>query len=623
MSFRRTEGKGNFCRCSLQNGAFVPAKTSLSKKSALCLALSSVIMSFSLVSCSSDGKPVKISSGVDDPVNIEVKGVHNKEIEQNISAYLATLPTISRKRARLYGREITDKITTAVHAFGYYHPEINIEFPENDRMFDHSLKAEVDLGKPLYIRNCQIELIGEGAYYSSFSKIIEDSGLKSYTLLRHGNYEKLKENLKNRALEIGFFDAKIISSRILVYKEQNAADIQLVFDTGRRYQFGAVIADARSRELMKPSLSLQNFVTGQDFSSKKLSEYTSSLSQTNFYKSVDVRPLVEDKKNGMIPVSVSLERQSKNLFRVGLGYSTDESVRGILAWDKPLINERGHSFSSYFRVSRVKQDAQAIYKIPHENPNLDYFYIKLAQTHTDFNDTLSDLSHASFHYVANMTGVWRRDFYLAIEYEDYRQGLENGSALNLTPGLVLSKRTTTGGLDPKTGYSISFDNRFGSSAVTDATFLRSELSVRGVFSPTQRTRVLYKFIQGGIFGADAYKVPPSMRFFVGGEQTLRGFGYKTQSSRHQGYLKGSRYLTAGTLEYMFPVGIENSRGAVFLDSAICTDSYSKDKSILYGPGIGFRYMSRYGTFKVDLAYGIDNSNDNSQFKLHLSFGPEF
>ena len=65
-------------------------------------------------------------------------------------------------------------------------------------------------------------------------------------------------------------------------------------------------------------------------------------------------------------------------------------------------------------------------------------------------------------------------------------------------------------------------------------------------------------------------------------------------------------------------------GATLLANAQSgTNSYSKDKSVLYGPGIGFRYMSKYGTFKVDLAYGIDNKNDNRQFKLHLSFGPEF
>lgn len=635
MSFNKSNHKHCSCRHLLSAVSFAPVTSTFTnaisksfvldsiKKSLLSIALSSVLMSIALSACSSDGKPLKIKSGVDDPVSIEVKGVQSEEVEQNINAYLATLPTISKSRARLYSREITDKITTAMHSFGYYHPTVTLDFPKKESLFDRSLKANVDLGKPLFIRNCHIEVIGEGAYYSSFAKIIDESGLKSYTLLRHGNYEKLKEALKRRALEIGFFDAKIISSRILVYKEQNVADIQLVFDTGKRYQFGAVIADAKTKELMQPSLSLQNFVEGEYFSSKKLSDYTSALSQTNFYKSVDVRPLVEEKKDGKIPVSVALERQSKNLFRVGLGYSTDESVRGILAWDKPLINSKGHSFSSYFRVSSIKQDAQAIYKIPHKNPNLDYFYIKLAQTHTDFNDTLSDLSHASFHYVANMTGVWRRDYYLALEYEDFIQGLEKDKALNLTPGVILSRRTTTGGLDPKTGYSISFDNRFGTKAVTDANFFRSELVIKGVFSPTERTRVLYKLMQGGIFGSDANKVPPSMRFFVGGEQTLRGFGYKTQSSRRLGYLTGSRYLTAGTLEYMFPVGIENSRGAVFLDSAICTNSYSKDKSVLYGPGIGFRYMSKYGTFKVDLAYGIDNKNDNRQFKLHLSFGPEF
>lgn len=153
-------------------------------------------MSIALSACSSDGKPLKIKSGVDDPVSIEVKGVQSEEVEQNINAYLATLPTISKSRARLYSREITDKITTAMHSFGYYHPTVTLDFPKKESLFDRSLKANVDLGKPLFIRNCHIEVIGEGAYYSSFAKIIDESGLKSYTLLRHGNYEKLKEDLK-------------------------------------------------------------------------------------------------------------------------------------------------------------------------------------------------------------------------------------------------------------------------------------------------------------------------------------------------------------------------------------------------------------------------------------------
>ena len=108
--------------------------------------------------------------------------MQSEEVEQNINAYLATLPTISKSRARLYSREITDKITTAMHSFGYYHPTVTLDFPKKESLFDRSLKANVDLGKPLFIRNCHIEVIGEGAYYSSFAKIIDESGLKSYTL---------------------------------------------------------------------------------------------------------------------------------------------------------------------------------------------------------------------------------------------------------------------------------------------------------------------------------------------------------------------------------------------------------------------------------------------------------
>ena len=82
-------------------------------------------------------------------------------------------------------------------------------------------------------------------------------------------------------------------------------------------------------------------------------------------------------------------------------------------------------------------------------------------------------------------------------------------------------------------------------------------------------------------------------------------------------------VSATTAELNFPIGITNARGAVFLDSAICTDDYKKDRNILLGPGIGFRYLSDYGIFKLDIAYGIDHDEDDRQIKLHLSFGPEF
>jgi translocation and assembly module TamA len=115
-----------------------------------------------------------------------------------------------------------------------------------------------------------------------------------------------------------------------------------------------------------------------------------------------------------------------------------------------------------------------------------------------------------------------------------------------------------------------------------------------------------------------------MRYFAGGDQTLRGFSYKSQSTRNsKDELLGSKYMSCATAEFEFPIGISNSRGAVFLDSAIVTNDYKEDHHLLYGPGIGYRYITPYGIAKIDIAYGIDNHRDKHGVRLHLQFGPEF
>ncbi|MCI7774008.1 MAG: hypothetical protein MR514_09125, partial [Succinivibrio sp.] len=284
-------------------------------------------------SCSSDNKPIKVKNTIVDPVKVTVKGINKDVVLNNVNAYIASLPTISKKRARLYDREIKENIQTALHAYGYYHPSVKLTYPKADDKLANEVVADIDVGKPLYIRNAQIDIIGQGSDYQAFYDIIKASNIKSYKLLDHGAYKELKEDLLNKAIELGFFDASFSVARILVYQEQNAADITLLLDTKKRYHFGQIIADDETKNLLKPSNSLINFTEGQDFSSKTLEKFSSSLSLTKFYKAVDVRALVEDRKDNKVPVKVNLARNSNNLFRVGLGYSTDEQIRGILGWD--------------------------------------------------------------------------------------------------------------------------------------------------------------------------------------------------------------------------------------------------------------------------------------------------
>lgn len=590
-------------------------KTRCPRLSAMAAACALTLL---LAACSSDEEEVPELNAVEDPVTIRVDGLSGALLD-NVQNTLAALPAISRKRSFFFARELRDQTGKALHALGYYHPKIEIKLPKRDDESDRELTVKVDPGKPLFIRQSRIEILGEGAYYSSFARIIKESGLATYDILDHGKYEAIKSALRSNAMSLGFFDAKLQSSSIVVYQDLNVADIYLVFDTGRRYEFGELRASDATRELMEPSLGLYDLNQGDKFSSQRISDYQSAMTRTGFYRSVDIHPVVAERHDYQVPLELELERKSHNLMRIGPGFSTDEGPRLLVGWEKPLLNRYGHSLDTYARVSQIKQDAQLIYKIPRKDPNLDYYYLRLAQTHTDFNDTLSDLSHFSVHYVANHTGKWRRDFYLAAEYEDYEQGSEKGHAKNLMPGIKLGRRESSGGFDPHTGYSFSIDLTGGTRMISDDDFVRANLVWKGVLSPTETTRLVYRAQAGGLFGRDSLHVPPSLRFFTGGDQSVRGYGYLDESPLNSGGLKGGRYAFSGTVEFQFPCGIESARIATFLDAGEAVDDPALSR-LIYGPGLGFRYMSKYGTVKVDLAYGLQR---DSGLRLHFSFGPEF
>lgn len=598
---------------------------SLCKDRALLRTSFVFLMGFMVASCASDNALPEHEVLVKDPVTFEVSGISG-ELLTNVEAHLNAMAVISKQRVRFYRREIQETAQRALRAYGYYHPTIEVTMPDRDDDSDREVHLTISQGKPLYLRYCNMEILGDGAQYQVFNDLLEQSQLKSYAILNHGAYEDLKNKIHQNALALGMFDGRFISSRIMVYQDQNMADIELIYDSGKRYRFGIINMDEATKELFKPAHTLQNFKEGDEFSTAAVNSFISSLNQTSYYNAVDVRPDTDNLKDHTVPIEMHLERRPNNLMRLGVGYNTDEGLRLMAEWNKPLLNERGDSMATLTTLTMETQEAQFIYKIPRKNPNLDYYTINAIQTHTELNDTKSDRSHLSFHYIANMTGKWRRDYSLRAEYEDYSQGMEDGYAMNIIPAVRFTRRESSGGFDPARGYSLSLEVLGGSSLWGDNDFMQVNALYRGQFAPTENTRFLFRLEQGATFGPDSLEVPPSLRYFIGGDNSVRGFSYRTRSPRHSdGSLKGARYMTTGTLEFQFPCGITNSRLALFLDAGIATDEYETDFSdnLIYGPGIGYRFLSPYGIIRVDVAMGIDNHTDEHEYNLHFAFGPEF
>lgn len=564
-----------------------------------------------------------INNGVSDAVLNKVIKYNvicdNKEIKENIEAYLSTLPEFKRLSFNKIGtsaEKIDKKVRDAVKVFGYYNPSIKMKFKNKKSKI---LTVAVDLRKPVWIRNARIEVIGEGLTDPVLMSVFRKGLIKSHTVLSHEAYENLKSKMLAMALTRGYLDAHFIKSKVYANVDENCADMALILNTGRRYRLGEITfsGDTRYLPTVEPVIGIS---AGENLSTDKLSGLSSRLYDTGYFADVEVHPLLEETDNYKVPINVHIERKKFNVVELGLGYATDDGIRGKVKWNMPLLNEHGDSLLLQTEVSHIRQEFLARYKIPFKNPLTDYFYIQGQQSHESLNDTNENITSGQVHYATKEYAPWVLDMGYVLQYEDYRQGIEKGNSVTSGPSFKVNFSRSYPRMDVRKGESYTFKTFASSTGLgADVTFLQLYGSAKWLFSPTRNSRFIMRFEQGVNLGDDYAKIPPYYRFFVGGDSSVRGFGYKTVSDRDvEGNLKGGRYMTTGSMEVQLPV-IEDLRSAWFIDAGQATNKY-EDKNTVIGVGTGIRYVSPVGIIKVDFGFGV--SEKRIPFRLHFGIGPD-
>ena len=115
-------------------------------------------------------------------------------------------------------------------------------------------------------------------------------------------------------------------------------------------------------------------------------------------------------------------------------------------------------------------------------------------------------------------------------------------------------------------------------------------------------------------------LPPELRFFAGGDRSIRGFGYEEIGSRNAANdVIGGDRLVEGTVE-LERYWRRGFGAAVFVDAG---DAFLGDGFVLHvGVGAGIRWKSPVGVLRLDLAYPIE-SIDASGWQIHFNIGPDF
>lgn len=541
----------------------------------------------------------------------------NDELKANVEGYIGGVGDRDEEALLRFSRGAEEQARKAAQALGYYQPQIDSEVKGGK---DPRLVLTIDPGEPVHLRNVTVRIDGPAASLKAF-RVPGNAALKPGAVLNHGRYEDAKRVIQNQASRYGYFSGRFTQQKLLVDPQAGIADIELVYDSGPRYALGPVSFEGDTpfdEDLLQRMVP---FKAGTAYDSELIAELNQALQSSGYFEGVRVDAAPTAATNNVIPVAVKLDTRKPRTMGLGLGFSTDVGPRAKANWTRHWVNPQGHSYGWEAEVSAHRQNVGLWYDVPLDPPLTDkmryaggYQYEELAGT-----DSLSKLLTVGPEWHSKLPSGWQRVVSLKWQREEYRLGDDAGLSTLLMPGVSYSYLRSDNRIDPHNGYRLQFDTKVAKEGLgSDNNLVYGTAMVKGLTTVFDKHRLLARAQIGGS-ATNGYKsIPPSLRFFAGGDQSVRGYDYQSLSPENsEGDRIGGRYMVAGSLEYQYSIA-EKWRVATFIDQGNSFNSLELP-SLKTGVGVGVRWVSPVGPIRLDLAHAMD---DEGGIRLHFSMGPE-
>ncbi|MFT5756996.1 MAG: translocation and assembly module TamA [Alteromonadaceae bacterium] len=558
---------------------------------------------------------------------VKVSGDLPQEAIQNINAYLGTTPENKSEQAA-FVFTAKKKTLNALNALGYYRAVVTNIMSDVVDKDTQTLLINIILNPPTLISKLEVIIAGDANNDTAFSEFLKKNPIVTGDILHHGIYEQFKTDLVSLGLERGYFDSKFIKSTIAIHKSLNNAEIIVHFDSGPRYRFGEIKYNDLDIEtkVLKPFIT---FNKGDFYQQTLLQNLQNELDETQYFSNVVVRPETEHSTNNMLPIDVSLEKAKRHQLDFGLGYVTDTKENFSFGWKTPLVNRYGHRQETKLSYSKINPTGYFIYSIPLTHPNNDVLQLKAVLEENDFADLTSKFMSFQMGRVYFENEVLRQP-YLRHLTEEWRTDGIYDDASYFIPGLTWSDKEWQGSvLDPSHGFR-QYYNLEGSyeKLYSEISFLRFNARWKyiSLLAPKHRfvtrAEVGYVIVKNNV-GAE---LSPSLRFYAGGDQSIRGFAYQSVGPKltlSQGSNAGEKIVTGGTnmlvasVEYQYYF-TNHWRGALFADGGSVNNQDKLD--FVYSIGSGIHYISPIGPIRFALGYPL--SAENPSWRVHFSIGAE-
>lgn len=526
---------------------------------------------------------------------------------------------LTEGRIRRLHAKAPDEIREALEPFGYYRPVIHASLEKEGDTFE--ARYVIEPGAAIPVVAIDLAISGPGAATQPFQDLILDFPLTQGDPFVHPEYEQGKKSFETLAAEIGYLDAAWSESEVLVDRDAYEARITLHFDTGPQYLFGST---AFEQNVLDPDL-LRGYVDwkeGEPIASDKLLKLQNALGASTYFSRVEIEPRQECAEGLRVPIVVHLVPAPRWRFLGGLGYGTDTGVRATLNADLRRVNRSGHRIETETKLSGVEQSAFGKYLVPGPYPRTDVITFTVGYAHLKPR-TSESRTFVTGVGLTQVRGLFHEAFGLVYQRETYTVGLDEGTSGLLTPEASWALIDADDRVFTRNGEKVELKLRGAVEEVlSTATFGQVQLAAKAIRPWGDRVRFVGRAEVGQIFTSQFRQLPPRVRFFAGGDRSVRGYAFHALGTLDEaGNVIGGRSLATASAEVEWmPIDLLGGIGfATFVDVGNATDRF------LSGPwktgvGIGVRWRSPVGMVRIDVASPV--SEAGTPLRLHVNIGPD-
>jgi translocation and assembly module TamA len=435
---------------------------------------------------------------------------------------------------------------------------------------------------------------------------------------------KLLTNLKTQ----GYPFPKVTDRRIIVDHATDSVSVTFSIDPGPFAGFGPL--KIRGLESVKEQTvrSMVPWKEGEAFDFRLIEKAQRKLRGSGLFSIVRIETAREPDEQGQVPVTITLEERKRRSVSAGVSYQTDEGPGATVSWENRNLFGGGEKLGLKATYSNFTLSA--------EGGLLKPFFLRPDQTLRLWTKVARDTPDAyTSNYIQSGLALSR----------DITESLHVGAAIQFKPSevtqlgvtnrysyfsfpLSLQYDTSNELLDPSQGSRLGLDLAPYEDILGPApAFVKSTGRLTHYISLLKAPSLVFAgaLNAGGIAGADAEEIPADERFYAGGGGSIRGYPYQTVGPLVNGVPVGGRSLATCSLELRLKL-TERFGVVGFLDGGNVYESTYPDFSepFLWGTGVGLRYYSPMGPFRLDVAFPLDRRPEiDDTFQIYVSLGQAF